>query len=138
MLGWSEILSRLPHRAPFLLLDRVLEVGDGHAQGYKNITMNESQFRGHFPGNPVLPGVLTIESLFQLCWVLYHERAPKLVGVDRLKFRRPVRPGDRLDLEVREVEAEGDLRKLRAVAQVDGQVVSEGLLSLRLEPAAAP
>ncbi len=136
MLAWHEILERVPHRPPFLLLDRVLGVEDGRAWGYKNITMNEPQFRGHFPGNPVLPGVMTIESLLQLSWVLYHGRGrPRLVGVDRLKFRRQVKPGDRLDLEVQELEAEGEIRKLRAVAQVDGQVASEGVLTICLEPA---
>lgn len=138
MLDWREILERVPHRPPFLLLDRVLGVEDGRAWGYKNITMNEPQFRGHFPGNPVLPGVMTIEALLQLSWVLYHGRGtPRLVGVDRLKFRRQVKPGARLDLEVQELEAEGEIRKLRAVAQVDGQVASEGILTLCLEPAIA-
>lgn len=134
MLGWSEILERIPHRPPFLLLDRVLGVEGGRAWGYKNITMNEPQFRGHFPGNPVLPGVLTIEALLQLTWVLYHGQGrPRLVGVDRLKFRRQVKPGDRLDLEVQEIEADGERRRVRARAEVDGQVASEGVLTLCLD-----
>ena len=138
MLSWPEILERLPHRAPCLLLDRVLGVEGGRAWGYKNITMNEPQFRGHFPGNPVLPGVMTIEALLQLSWVLYHGQGrPRLVGVDRLKFRRQVKPGDRLDLEVQELETQGEIRKLRAVAQVDGQVASEGVLTVCLEPLTA-
>ena len=115
-------------------MDRVLELGEGRARGFKNVSVNEPHFRGHFPGNPVMPGVLTIEALQQLAWLLYHGQGrPRLEGVDRLKFRRRVLPGDRLDLEVQEVEADGPLRKVRAVAQVEGQVVSEGLLTLRLE-----
>jgi len=134
MIGWSEILERLPHRPPFLLLDRVLGVEPGRAWGYKNITMNEPQFRGHFPGNPVLPGVLTIESLLQLTWILYSGLgSPRLAGIDRLKFRRQVKPGDRLDLEVQEVEIDGEYRRVRVRAQVDGQVASEGILTLFLE-----
>lgn len=115
-------------------MDRVLELGEGRARGFKNVSVNEPHFRGHFPGNPVMPGVLTIEALQQLAWLLYHgQGTPRLEGVDRLKFRRRVLPGDRLDLEVQEVESDGPLRKVRAVAQVEGQVVSEGLLTLRLE-----
>jgi len=134
MFGWSDILERLPHRPPLLLLDRVLGVEEGRAWGYKNITMNEPQFRGHFPGNPVLPGVLTIESLLQLTWFLYFgQGSPRLVGIDRLKFRRQVKPGDRLDLDVQEIEADGEQRRVRARAQVDGQIASEGVLTLCLE-----
>jgi len=89
MLGWREILESVPHRFPMLLLDRVLGIEEGRAWGYKNITMNEPQFRGHFPGNPVLPGVMSIEALLQLTWILYRTQGhPRLVGVDRLKFRR--------------------------------------------------
>lgn len=117
------------------MLDRVLELEPGRARGYKNVSSNEPHFRGHFPGNPVMPGVLTIESLLQLAWVLYAgQGALRLAGVDRLKFRRQVKPGDRLDLEVLETEAEGDLRKLKVVAKVEDQVASEGLLTVRLLP----
>ena len=134
MFGCSEILERLPHRPPFLLLDRVLGVEADRAWGYKNITMNEPQFRGHFPGNPVLPGVLTIESLLQLTWILYFNQGrPRLAGIDRLKFRRQVKPGDRLDLEGQEIESDGEYRRVRVRTQVDGQVASEGVLILCLE-----
>lgn len=119
------------------MLDRVLELEPGRARGYKNVSANEPHFRGHFPGNPVMPGVLTIESLLQLAWVLYAEQGqPRLEGVDRLKFRRQVKPGDRLDLEIVETAAEGEVRKLKVVARVEDQVASEGLLTLRLVPIA--
>lgn len=86
-----------------------------------------------------MPGVLTVEALLQLAWILYGgEGRLRLVGVDRLKFRRQVKPGDRLDLEVQEVESEGAARRVRAVAQVDGQVASEGILCLELEPLEEP
>lgn len=115
------------------MLDRVLEVEPGRARGYKNVSANEPHFRGHFPGNPVMPGVLTIESLLQLAWILYAEQGqPRLEGVDRLKFRRQVKPGDRLDLEVVETAAEGDVRKLKVVARVEDQVASEGILTVRV------
>ncbi len=136
MLESREILDCMPHRFPMLLLDRVLGVEGGRVWGYKNITMNEPQFRGHFPGNPVLPGVMSIEALLQLSWILYQAQGqPRLVAVDRLKFRRQVKPGDRLDLEVQEFEAEGDIRRLRAVARVEGQVSCEGILTVCLDPA---
>ena len=133
MLSAREIQNRLPHRYPCLLLDRVSELDTGRAVGYKNVSANEPHFRGHFPGNPVMPGVLTLEGLVQLAWLLYG-REGRLVAVDRLKFRLQVKPGDRLDLEVVEVEADGDLRKLKATARVDGRTASEGLLTIRLEP----
>lgn len=123
----------LPHRYPYLMLDRVLELEPGRARGYKNVSANEPHFRGHFPGNPVMPGVLTIESLFQLAWILYAEHGqPRLVAVDRLKFRRQVKPGDRLDLEIQETEADGGLRKVKVVARVEDQVASEGILTLQV------
>lgn len=124
----------MPHRYPYLLLDRVLELDSGRVLGYKNVSANEPHFRGHFPGNPVMPGVLTLEGLLQLAWILYEGQGrPRLVGVDRLRFRKQVKPGDRLDLEVVEVEADGDVRKLKATARVEGKVASEGTLTVCLE-----
>jgi len=97
----------LPHRYPILLVDRILELEPGvRAVGFKNVTNNEPVFTGHFPGNPVLPGVYMIEALAQLggCVVLepgeFSRKTPYLAGIDRAKFRRPVVPGDRLMMEV--------------------------------------
>jgi beta-hydroxyacyl-ACP dehydratase FabZ len=103
-----EIQRRLPHRQPLLLVDRVLEVKPGsRLLGLKNVTVNEDYFRGHFPGNPIMPGVLVIEAMAQAAGLLISasidrpERLlPYLVGVDEVRFRRPVLPGDGLRLEV--------------------------------------
>lgn len=129
------------------MLDRVLELGDGRASGFKNVTCNEPHFRGHFPGDPVMPGVLTLEGLFQLTQVLYLHEArerglsqglARLLGVDRMKFRLRVRPGDRLDLEVTEVAREGGGRTVRAEARVEGRVASEALLRVEVGPLDSP
>ena len=102
-----QIMEILPHRYPFLLIDRILELEPGvRARGYKNITFNEPQFTGHFPGNPLFPGVYMIEAMAQLGGAVvlepgeFSRKIPYLAGIDKAKFRRPVVPGDRLDMEV--------------------------------------
>ena len=133
----GKILAALPHRYPFLLVDRVLEVVKGdRIVAYKNITFNEQFFQGHFPGRPVMPGVLQLEALAQAGALLAHETEPfnpaekviYLLGFNDVRFRKVVMPGDRLELHVRVDKRKGPIWRLAAEAKVDGQVVSEGLI----------
>jgi beta-hydroxyacyl-ACP dehydratase FabZ len=130
-----EIMTILPHRYPMLLIDRITELEPMvFARGYKNITANEPQFTGHFPGNPVLPGVFMVEALAQLGGVVvlkpgeFARRVPYLAGIDKLKFRRPVVPGDRLDMEARIVKARLNVGFVQVEASVDGKPACTGVL----------
>ena len=134
MMDILKILSALPHRYPFLLVDRVVEVIKGdRIHAYKNVTFNEEFFQGHFPGKPVMPGVLQLEAMAQAGALLAYEGAPfdpsqkviYLMSFDGVKFRRPVVPGDRLDLHVRIERQKGAIWKLAGEAKVDGQTASE-------------
>jgi 3-hydroxyacyl-[acyl-carrier-protein] dehydratase len=134
MMDIAKILKALPHRYPFLLVDRVVEVVQGqHIHAYKNLTFNEHFFQGHFPGKPVMPGVLQLEALAQAGALLAYEGAPfdpltkviYLMSFDRVKFRKPVVPGDRLDLHVRIERQKGAIWRLAAEGKVDGATVSE-------------
>ncbi|MGZ6144071.1 MAG: 3-hydroxyacyl-ACP dehydratase FabZ [Myxococcales bacterium] len=132
----GKILSALPHRYPFLLVDRVVEVVKGERiHAYKNITFNEHYFQGHFPGAPVMPGVLQLEALAQAGGLLAYETSPwdssKLVlfmSMDKVKFRRMVTPGDRLDLHVTIDRIKGSIWKFKGEAKVDGKTASEAEL----------
>ncbi|GMU53506.1 MAG: hypothetical protein AMXMBFR33_26520 [Candidatus Xenobia bacterium] len=119
----------MPHRYPCLLLDRVLELDEKRATGYKNVTINEPYFRGHFPHFPVMPGVLQIESLLQLAWI-FLGRGFRVVRIERLKFRRQVVPGDRLDLQVELLEREGERYRLRCQALVEEKTAMQGDFTL--------
>jgi 3-hydroxyacyl-[acyl-carrier-protein] dehydratase len=128
-----EILEHLPHRYPFLLIDRVLECKPGESLvGYKNVTFNEPFFQGHFPQRPVFPGVLILEALAQATGILAFrtlERIPDdnslyyFVGVDKARFKQPVEPGDQLRLEVEYVTKKRGIWKFNGQALVDGKVV---------------
>ena len=133
-MGITEILKILPHRYPFLLVDRIVELDPGvRVVGIKNVTYNEEFFQGHFPGNPVMPGVLQLEALAQAGALLAHESAPfdpsqkviLLLAFDEVKFRRVVSPGDRLDLHVAIERQKGSFWRLAGQAKVDGQLASE-------------
>lgn len=137
-----EILKHLPHRSPFLLIDRVLEIVEGESLvALKNVTINEAFFVGHFPNRPVMPGVLIIEALAQSAGVLAYKSTNTspaegvlyyLVGVDNARFRRVVEPGDQLRLEVKVIRAKRDMWKLACTALVDGEVAcTVELLSAR-------
>jgi len=131
------ILKILPHRFPFLLVDRIVESdGSVHMVGLKNVTINEPFFQGHFPDFPVMPGVLVVEALAQVGVILlFHSdesRLNKVVyfsGIDNCRFRRPVVPGDQLRLEVTVLRHRGNYFKMRGVATVDGAVAAEGEFS---------
>lgn len=133
----QRILQILPHKWPFLLVDRVTEVIPGEVvRGHKCVTISEPWFPGHFPQHPVMPGVLILESLAQIGGILAYATDPfdlsqsfmYFLGIDRAKFRRPVIPGDRLDLEVRVLHHRENVWKLKGVASVDGTLCAEGEL----------
>jgi len=140
MLGSREIRAALPHRFPFLLVDRILEVAeDGRsAVGLKCVSANEPFFQGHFPDLPIMPGVLIVEALAQcagasLLGSLEREgKLAVLAGVDGFRFRRPVVPGDQLRLEVKLTRLRGPIGKVDAVASVDGQVAAEGEITFAI------
>lgn len=126
----KQILKDIPHRYPFLLVDKVLEIGKETIVGQKNLTMNEAFFQGHFPDAPIMPGVLIIESLAQLSaiWVyerLHHDKIAVLLNVANAKFRRPARPGDVLILKCHLIHFTTKAAKVRAEAFVDGILVAD-------------
>jgi len=128
-----EIMRFLPHRYPFLLLDRIVEYEEGkRIVGLKNVTINEPFFQGHFPGVPVMPGVLIIEAMAQAGGVLVFKTLPErekklvfLMGVEGARFRKPVQPGDQLRLELVVVRVKAKVGKLTGKAYVDGGLVAE-------------
>ncbi len=132
----TEILNILPHRYPMLLVDRVLEIEPGQRiVGLKNVSANEPFFAGHFPGRPVMPGVLIIEALAQCGGLLLmgglenpEDKVIYFLSVDGVKFRRPVIPGDQLILELDLVQGRGKRGKLKGVARVDGRVAAEATI----------
>jgi len=131
----NRILSILPHRYPFLLVDRVTEYAPmQHIKGYKNVTFNEPFFQGHFPGDPIMPGVLQLEALAQLGALLMlqseHGEGKLMVfaGIDNVRFRRMVVPGDRLDMECTLLRFRNPIGKAQCKAMVDGEVTVEAEL----------
>lgn len=128
----SEILAVMPHRYPFLLIDRVLEMDEKTIRAVKNVTINEPHFLGHFPEVPVMPGVLIVEAMAQAGGFLLLsqtcDREDKLIyftGIDKCRFRKPVVPGDQLIFEVEVVASRTNFAKIRGRALVDGAVVCE-------------
>ncbi len=148
MMDVREIQKLLAHRYPFLLVDRVTEIEVGkRLVGFKNVTINEEFFNGHFPGHPVMPGVLQLEALAQACALLAYKSSGLnpddlviyLMAIDNAKFRKPVVPGDRLTLTAEVVKTKGPIWKQRGVATVDGAVVCEAdFLATAVKKSAMP
>lgn len=145
MMDINDIQSVLQHRYPFLLVDRVLELEPGkRAVGLKNVTINEAFFMGHFPGNPIMPGVLIVEAMAQVGGVLLlattgnQGKLAFFAGIDKLRFRRPVLPGDQLITEVTLLKSKGDVGRVAVVGKVEGQIVAEGEYLFALRPDEAP
>lgn len=137
-------MAVLPHRYPFLLVDRMLSLEPGkRGTGLKNVTANEPQFQGHYPGRPIMPGVLLLEAMAQVAGVVYlsqegmEGRVPLFAGVDGARFRRPVVPGDQLLIEVEIVKAKAGVVKASGKVTVDGAVVAEADLMFASLPAQA-
>ena len=142
-LGYHEISRILPHRYPFLLIDKVRELVPGqYAKAYKNVTCNEPFFSGHFPGLPIMPGVLQIEAMGQCGGILVFysgdfnpdTQIAYLAGVDEAKFKKPVTPGDRLEIHTEIIALKKNLCKLKCVGSVDGELVSEATLLAVIQP----
>jgi beta-hydroxyacyl-ACP dehydratase FabZ len=141
MMDIERILEVLPHRYPFLLIDRVLELDSTRVRAIKNVTANESFFVGHFPQKKVMPGVLVVEAMAQACGCMMLSQAGsqegKLIyftGIDNCRFRRPVVPGDQLVLEVELVARRSTVAKMHGRATVDGELVCEAdLMSAAVE-----
>lgn len=136
MLDINQIMKILPHRHPFLLVDRVLELEIGkRIVALKNVTINEPFFPGHFPGHPVMPGVLIVEAMAQVAGILAYQsdesvrdKVTYFVGIDNAKFRRPVMPGDQLKLEIEATGCKRGIWVFSAKATVDDKVVTEAEL----------
>lgn len=132
----EEIKEIIPHRYPFLLVDRVTEInGYESIKGYKNITFNESLFQGHFPGRSVFPGVLQVEAMAQLGAVLILRRFPPekrmafFTGIDKARFKRPVTPGDRMEIEIKVTRDRGNFVVMEGKTLVDGELAAMATIS---------
>ena len=135
VMGINEIREYLPHRYPFLLVDKVTELTIGESiVAYKNVSINEPFFNGHFPEHPIMPGVLVIEALAQACGILGFKTVNKLpadgyvyylVGSDNVRFKRPVMPGDRLELRAQVERTKRGIWKFQCRASIDGEVACE-------------
>jgi beta-hydroxyacyl-ACP dehydratase FabZ len=137
-----EIQKILPHRYPFLLVDKIEKLEEMCIVGIKNVTMNEPFFQGHFPGFPVMPGVLIIEAMAQVAGVLAlsrmegQQQVVYLAMIEQAKFRKPVVPGDQLRLEMRVDKLKSTVAKMSGEATVDGSVVAEATVMCKLGPKA--
>ncbi|HLJ58592.1 MAG TPA: 3-hydroxyacyl-ACP dehydratase FabZ [bacterium] len=135
----QQILTRLPQRYPFLLVDRIVDMVPGERiVGFKNVSINEPFFAGHFPGNPVMPGVLVVEAMVQVAAILVSFRPDiegrliHLANLERVRFRRTVRPGDQLIMSAVALRGKGRFGKAHVTATVEGMVVAEGIVTYGL------
>ncbi len=131
MMTVNEIMKLLPHRYPFLLVDRIADFQPGvSATGVKNVTINEPFFQGHFPGQPIMPGVLIIEAMAQVAGVMAFSSGVEgkvvyFMSIDNAKFRRPVVPGDQVIMDIKVLKQRGNVWRFSGTATVDGKLVSE-------------
>lgn len=135
-----EIINMIPHRYPFLLVDRITECVPGkYSKGYKNVSMNEDFFNGHFPGNPIMPGVLQLEALAQcsapilLTLDQFKGKLALFAGMENVRFKSIVRPGDRFDMEIELLKLKGPIGKSHAIGYVDGKVVVEADMTVAMK-----
>jgi len=136
----NEIRTILPHRYPFLLVDRIVEIETERIVGIKNVTVNEPFFQGHFPEFPVMPGVMIVEAMAQTAGILVLRGIPDrdnklvfLVSVDAARFRKPVVPGDQLRIEMKVIRRKGTVAKMAGTATVNGVLVAEAEVMCKLE-----
>ena len=139
-LNYEDILNMLPHRYPFLLVDKIVECVPGqYSKGYKNVSFNEPFFQGHFPSNPIMPGVLQIEALAQtsapilMTMEKYKGKLTLFAGIESAKFKNIVRPGDRLDMETECLKVKGPVAKCLGRSFVDGKLCTEAILTVALK-----
>jgi UDP-3-O-[3-hydroxymyristoyl] N-acetylglucosamine deacetylase / 3-hydroxyacyl-[acyl-carrier-protein] dehydratase len=137
-LEWNGVMQLLPHRYPFLMVDRILSIDGNHIVGLKNVTINEPYFQGHFPGHPIMPGVLQLEAMAQVAGILMLRQAENagqiayFMSAEDVKWRRPVRPGDALFIEVELTKMRGKIGKAKGVCKVQEEVVSEAQVTFVL------
>lgn len=138
MLDVKEIFQSIPHRYPFLLVDRIVEIqGNERIVGIKNVSINENFFQGHFPNQPVMPGVLICEAMAQVGAIFAYKarggvtdnKVFVLTGLDKVKFKRPVEPGDQLRMELSCLKRRGSFWKMQGIATVDGKLVAQAEIS---------
>jgi beta-hydroxyacyl-ACP dehydratase FabZ len=138
MLDIKAILKNIPHRFPFVLVDRIIEIeGQERIVGVKNVSINEPFFQGHFPERPVMPGVLICEAMAQVAAILARSargdaalgKVFVLTGLDNVKFKRPVEPGDQLRMELTSVKRRGSFWRMRGVATVEGKLAAQAEIS---------
>jgi len=135
-----QIMEMIPHRFPFLLVDRITECVQGkYAKGYKNLTMNEAFFQGHFPGNPIMPGVLQLEAMAQCAAPVlmtmpeFKGKLALYAGVDGVRFKNIVRPGDRLDMEIQLTKIKGPICKAHGTARVGDKICVEADMTFAIK-----
>src|SRR6185503_18610983 len=130
LMNIEDILKVLPHRYPFLMVDRIIKIEGNRIVGVKNVTVNEYYFQGHFPGHPIMPGVLQLEAMAQVAGILMLKKLENIgkiayfMSAESVKWRNPVHPGDTLTIDVELTKARGKLGKAKGVCSVNGQAVS--------------
>lgn len=135
-----QIMDMIPHRYPFLLVDKITECVPGeYSKGYKNVSMNEEFFQGHFPGNPIMPGVLQLEAMAQCSAPIlmsldaFKDKLCLFAAMENVRFKAIVRPGDRFDMEIQLTKLKGPIGKVHAVGSVDGKIVVEADMTVAMK-----